>query len=685
MTTLLSLAIILLIGGSALAAPVSNRVASLTQLRACLEASTQDANRCILAGGDYDADAEIGGTLVIDTPEPTAPSRVVWSCDGARIFGTSDPVVRLQVGGSEVYVELSGSCTFHNTAGKRAFMLGDGGGTATGRVFMTDWDFLSGSTISAPAFADSATSNTLVDVGVHLVAGEWVKIIAGRGRDQVRRITSKATPDQIQVNPNWQVIPDSSSEYIISEGPAADLRPTAGRVTIRDVMVDGGMSVFASGKIEVYDSQFSDQNANHLPCLMLRGTPEVSVTGVGWASENAKCRNGISIDSLFGQVRSALLHGPTILGGLEQGNNGIYHVEGDRIDTMSRVFSLVAGNRLTADVRIAATAGDKLFGATAGASFGSAFVMVRGAQADTWAEGDFFEATAATALNTLTGRIEQPGNAKSWRILSDATAGAFARPSIGKAEGFLAVLPGNTVEACDGLVSIAGSAGLYIASAPNFPFVGFATHDALAGQPVLFASQGLVTNCDTATGTLTGAQPGNVVFLNDPLVATGDLALTPPHAQMAKVGKIIRADATQGEVLFFGFVDAGRETLLSLDFSRDTGIVGSDEWVLEADPANTVLQRIRCQVQGTGSPSVTVRVCRGRDLGDDTCATQIVASLVCDDTPVNITSSLGANLDGNEPVSILVTAVNGTPTRLILSGFGARITTPANCGGIACP
>jgi len=65
-----------------------------------------------------------------------------------------------------------------------------------------------------------------------------------------------------------------------------------------------------------------------------------------------------------------------------------------------------------------------------------------------------------------------------------------------------------------------------------------------------------------------------------------------------------------------------------------------------------------------GATSITVDLCDGEDLGDDTCATSILGSpLACAVTQTTDSSLTNAGFAANDTVSLVTTASSGPPTQ----------------------
>jgi len=101
------------------------------------------------------------------------------------------------------------------------------------------------------------------------------------------------------------------------------------------------------------------------------------------------------------------------------------------------------------------------------------------------------------------------------------------------------------------------------------------------------------------------------------------------------------------------------------DFGSNS-IATSDEWAFRLKPYAQTVTRIECEAySGT---SFTIKVCKNEDLGDDTCATNLLDStesttLVCDTTGASDTAINSGGIAARGEVSIVVTAVSGTVTK----------------------
>jgi hypothetical protein len=84
----------------------------------------------------------------------------------------------------------------------------------------------------------------------------------------------------------------------------------------------------------------------------------------------------------------------------------------------------------------------------------------------------------------------------------------------------------------------------------------------------------------------------------------------------------------------------------------------ADVWTFRLDPVAATITRIDCEAySGT---SFTMKVCAGED---PSCATPIVASLVCDTTGPTATTISNATVTARQKVTIVISAVAGTVTK----------------------
>lgn len=100
----------------------------------------------------------------------------------------------------------------------------------------------------------------------------------------------------------------------------------------------------------------------------------------------------------------------------------------------------------------------------------------------------------------------------------------------------------------------------------------------------------------------------------------------------------------------------------------------SDEWVvrLPAWDSGGTMTGIYCECYG--STSVTINICDGEDTGDDTCATSIPgATMTCDTTGVSDTTLNAPGFASQDKVTLVVTAVSGTPASVEVTITGTML------------
>lgn len=111
----------------------------------------------------------------------------------------------------------------------------------------------------------TAASGTISDPSK---AGAWytdqwrngtVKIVAGKGRNQVRGITASTDTGQLTVGNNWTTIPDDTSRYIVTAAHKASARLTGEALTVTLNVVDAaGNAILDIGDVSATDTPIYD-------------------------------------------------------------------------------------------------------------------------------------------------------------------------------------------------------------------------------------------------------------------------------------------------------------------------------------------------------------------------------------------------------------------------------------------
>jgi hypothetical protein len=89
----------------------------------------------------------------------------------------------------------------------------------------------------------------------------------------------------------------------------------------------------------------------------------------------------------------------------------------------------------------------------------------------------------------------------------------------------------------------------------------------------------------------------------------------------------------------------------------------ADEFVILLSPFTGTMTRVDCE--SFGGTSVTIDLCDGEDIGDDTCTTSILgAPLVCTTSPTPDTSLSATGFVARDKVSLVLTAEPGSAGQL---------------------
>jgi uncharacterized repeat protein (TIGR01451 family) len=182
------------------------------------------------AGGTDNPDGLPGINLWIDTGAIFDPGSVedgigMGSCgdgidnglDGLADMADPDCIAGDNLGGGQVLVnrdDISGlSESFYDVKNTNF---------DPSRKYVFRYGLLSSThrSTTTPGFADAgASSDTLIDTSQSWLTNEWselrVEIISGAGAGQVREITEN-TSTELTVEPDWNTIPDETSEYLIN-------------------------------------------------------------------------------------------------------------------------------------------------------------------------------------------------------------------------------------------------------------------------------------------------------------------------------------------------------------------------------------------------------------------------------------------------------------------------------------
>jgi len=136
----------------------------------------------------------------------TYPTRALCYCPATKAWWTES----YQIG-------LAGKCRIVAGDAIRTLVGGPSGKMLLLNEGASDWvDAVTGT-------ATSATANTLTDSNANFgtdVVGAPVCIVWGTGRGQVRVISARPSTTQIQVSEDWDITPDTTSQYAIGAIPA---------------------------------------------------------------------------------------------------------------------------------------------------------------------------------------------------------------------------------------------------------------------------------------------------------------------------------------------------------------------------------------------------------------------------------------------------------------------------------
>lgn len=230
------------------------------------------------------------------------------------------------------------------------------------------------------------------------------------------------------------------------------------------------------------------------------------------------------------------------------------------------------------------------------------------------------------------------------------------------------IFEGDADDAFEGLLTANMSASDKTWTLPNFSGLLLIEQDAEpADNPVLGPKRCSFTLGNTGNGGILceGATDDfeTIVRFTPPTV---DREITVPDAagEVSLLGQSIASAEIEADTIVADDVDPSLDTRSTQIIWEDPA--DTDEFVVKLPPVTGTMTRVDCET--VGATSMTISICDGEDVGDDTCGTDILspATLVCTDAGANDTSLSATGFVARDDVTIVLTAVSGTPTQGIV-------------------
>ena len=256
--------------------------------------------------------------------------------------------------------------------------------------------------------------------------------------------------------------------------------------------------------------------------------------------------------------------------------------------------------------------------------------------------------TLATAQN-VTGAKTFSSNSltvtgTNWTNANHAHAAANSggQIAISDTTGTLAVARGGT-----GTTTSTGTGSVVLSASP-----------ALTGDPTV----------PTASANDNDTSAASTAYVQGEINGAGGTGLTCASGQCnVDLGTSISSAEIDADTIVAADVDASLDTRYTEIIWEDPA--DTDEFVVKLPPVTGTMTRIDCET--VGATSITIKVCDGEDVGDDTCSTNILdatetTTLTCTDAEASDTALNSAGFVARDKVTIVVTAVSGTPQQAIV-------------------